>query len=92
MFLTVICHYAQASNTFSSTLAKGCALKAWFIAPSDQYGSSLVVNLIGCLQILSAPGNVVHNAVDPLILLLGPTCKRVGFDNVPVKKDFSVRC
>ena len=34
--LNDICDYAQASNTFSSTLAKGCALKACIIALSGQ--------------------------------------------------------
>ena len=34
--LTDICHYAQASNTFFSTLAKGCALKACILAHSGQ--------------------------------------------------------
>ena len=58
----------------------------------DNKGVALQSDLTGCLQILSAPGNVVHNDVDPAILPLGPACKRVGFGNGPDKKYFSIRC
>ena len=44
-----------------------------------------------CMYICSESGSVVHNDVDPAILLLGPACKRVGFENVPDKNDFSIR-